>query len=119
MNMQTILLVDMEFGIMVSVLGYLIVLSALTFLFAIYSLIPRLLNAYTKYQLVRSGKKECADKNSLGITGDESAAIAAAISIILNEQHDLESGTITIKRVSKRYSPWSSKIYAMNNYKKN
>jgi hypothetical protein len=95
-----------------------IVLFALTFLFGIYSLIPKLLNAYTKAKLVRAGKKECADKNSLGITGNESAAIAAAVSLILNEHHDLESGQITIKRVSKRYSPWSSKIYAMNNYQR-
>ncbi len=108
----------MDFGIMVSVLGYIIVLLALSFLFAIYSIIPKLLDAYTKYQLVRSGKKECAQKDTLELTGNEAAAIAAAVSIILNEQHDLESGKITIKKISRRYSPWSSKIYAMNHYKR-
>ena len=116
--MQTILLVNMEFGIMVSVVGYVIVLAALSFLFAIYSLIPKLLNSYTKYQLRIAGKKECAKKDSLQLTGNESAAIAAAISIILNQQHDLESGKITIKKISRSYSPWSSKIYAMNEYGK-
>ena len=116
--MHTILIANMEFGIMVSIVGYVIVLSALTFLFAIYSLIPRLLDAYTRNKLRKAGRKECAQNDSLQLTGDESAAIAAAVSIILNEQHDLESGKITIKKVSKRYSPWNSKIYAMNNYVK-
>ncbi len=114
--MNTILLVDMEFGIMVSALGYLIVLSSLTFLFAIYSLLPKLLDAFTKYQLKRAGKKECAEKDSLELTGNEAAAIAAAVNLIINEAHDHESGTITIKKITKQYSPWNSKIYAMNNY---
>ena len=113
-----ILLSNMELGITVSIIGYLIVLFALSFLFAIYSIIPKLLDAYTRYQLVKQGKKQCAEKNTLGITGEESAAIAAAVHFILDERHDLESGTITIKKVSKRYTPWSSKIYSMNNYSK-
>ncbi|RUA28992.1 MAG: hypothetical protein DSY76_03870 [Bacteroidetes bacterium] len=115
--MKTILLSDMEFGIMVSVIGYLIVLSALAFLVGVYSLIPYLLNVYTKYKLKNQGKK-CADKDPLELTGNEVAAIATSLYYILNERHDLESGTITIKKISKRYSPWSSKIYSMNNYKR-
>lgn len=115
--MNMILLVDMEFGIMVSGIGYLIVLSALTFLFGVYSLVPVLLNAYTQHQLRQQGKN-CAESDTLDLSGDESAAIAAALHYILNEQHDLESGMITIKKISKRYSPWSSKIYSMNNYQR-
>ena len=115
---MNILLSYMELGITVSIIGYCIVLFALSFLFAIYSIIPKLLNAYTKYKLVKEGKKKCADSNTLELTGEESAAIAAAIHFILDERHDIESGTITIKKISKRYTPWSSKIYSMNNYSK-
>lgn len=116
--MNAILLSYMDFGIMVSLIGYLIVLSALTFLFGIYSVIPKLLNAYTQQQLKKQGKEQCAEEDTLDISGNEGAAIATAIYFILNEQHDEESGRITIKKVSKRYSPWSSKIYSMNNYRK-
>ncbi len=115
--MKIFLLSNMEYGIMVSIVGYLIVLSALTFLFAVYSFVPKLLNAYTRQQLKKEGKK-CAETNTLDLSGDESAAIATAIYYILSEHHDLESGTITIKKISKRYSPWNSKIYSMNNYRK-
>lgn len=114
---MTVLISYMEFGVMLSVVGYIIVLSALAFLFGVYMLIPKLLNAYTQHRLHRQGKK-CAEQDTLELSGLESAAIAAAVHHILSELHDLESGEITIKKVSKKYSPWSSKIYSMNNYKR-
>jgi Na+-transporting methylmalonyl-CoA/oxaloacetate decarboxylase gamma subunit len=49
------------------------------------------------------------------MSGEVNAAIATAIYMYYNEFHDEESGIITIKRVSKNYSPWSSKLYNMNN----
>lgn len=103
---------------MVSAVGYLIVLSALLFLFGIYSLVPKVLDAYTRQQLRRQGKAKIAEKPTLELRGEELAAISAALHHILGERHDEESGMITIKKVSKRYSPWSSKIYSMNNYRK-
>lgn len=99
----------------ITVIGYSVVLLALTFLFGVYMLIPLIIDAVNKYKLRRQGRHECAQKNSLDITGEESAAIAAALYYFLNEQHDIESGKITIKKISRRYTPWSSKIYSMNN----
>jgi len=43
------------------------------------------------------------------------AAIAMAIHLYYAEVHDEESHVITIKTVERRYSPWSSKIYGINN----
>lgn len=54
-----------------------------------------------------------ATKNKL--SGEVNAAIAMALYSYMNELHDVESGVITIKRVSKNYSPWSSKLYNMKN----
>jgi len=48
-------------------------------------------------------------------SGEVNAAIAMALYQYFNELHDVESGVITIKRVSRHYSPWSSKLYNMNN----
>lgn len=48
-------------------------------------------------------------------SGEVNAAIAMAIYSYLNELHDVESGVMTIKRVSRHYSPWSSKLYSMKN----
>jgi hypothetical protein len=49
------------------------------------------------------------------IPGDVTAAIAMAIILNSEEMHDEESRIITITRVSRIYSPWSSKLYSMRN----
>jgi len=50
-------------------------------------------------------------------SGDEevSAAIAMALHLYFAELHDYERTVLTIKKVVRPYSPWSSKIYAMRN----
>ena len=42
-------------------------------------------------------------------------AISMALHLFYEEVHDDESNVITIKRIERRYSPWSSKIYGINN----
>jgi Na+-transporting methylmalonyl-CoA/oxaloacetate decarboxylase gamma subunit len=49
------------------------------------------------------------------MTGEVNAAIAMALYLYFNEIHDKESGIVTIQRISKIYSPWSSKLYNMRN----
>jgi Na+-transporting methylmalonyl-CoA/oxaloacetate decarboxylase gamma subunit len=49
------------------------------------------------------------------MSGEVNAAIAMALYSYFDELHDVESGVITITRVSKTYSPWSSKLYNMKN----
>jgi hypothetical protein len=50
-----------------------------------------------------------------GLTGEEIAAISMALHLYMEEIHDEESGVLTIKQISRTYSPWSSKIYAVRN----
>jgi Na+-transporting methylmalonyl-CoA/oxaloacetate decarboxylase gamma subunit len=45
--------------------------------------------------------------------GEEAAAIALAIHLYKSQLHDMESFTITMQKVSRIYSPWSSKIYTL------
>lgn len=47
------------------------------------------------------------------VSDEEAAAIALAIHMYKVELHDMESLTITLKKVSRIYSPWSSKIYTI------
>lgn len=62
--------------------------------------------------------KKSVSGNHSPMEGKEKAAIAMAIYLHMNEMHDTESNIITIQRVSKAYSPWSSKIYNMRNLKR-
>ncbi len=57
-------------------------------------------------------------KNDSDLSGDEYAAIAAALYLYNNELHDEENAILTINKVAKSYSPWSSKLYNMNVYKR-
>jgi hypothetical protein len=50
---------------------------------------------------------------SAEIHEETAAAIALAIHMYKVDMHDQESFTITLKKVSKIYSPWSSKIYTL------
>lgn len=73
-----------------------------------------------KFQLKNLARKKGVDPKELEdsqalMTGETNAAIAMALYSYFDEIHDEESGVITIKRVSKIYSPWSSKLYNMKN----
>ena len=64
-----------------------------------------------------SGEKQIVSKTQDGPSKDVNAAIAMALYLHFNEMHDEESNVITIQRISKTYSPWSSKIYNMRNFR--
>jgi len=46
-------------------------------------------------------------------SGEINAAIAMALYLYSNELHDQENPVITMIKVSRTYSPWSSKIYGL------
>jgi hypothetical protein len=48
--------------------------------------------------------------------GDVKAAIALALYLYKNQLHDQETAVLTMNRVSRIYSPWSSKIYSMTRH---
>ena len=47
------------------------------------------------------------------LTGEELAAISMAIYKYSEDLHDLENTVLMINRITKMYSPWSSKIYGL------
>ena len=49
-------------------------------------------------------------------SGEVYAAITAAIHLYSAELHDEENTVLTISKVSRTYSPWSSKLHGMNTY---
>lgn len=101
-------------SVTIAVVGYVIVFGALVLLFGIFNSLPKLINLNLKRRFKQAGK----DKNEeiMHIEGNTTAAISMALYLHLNELHDQESDVITIKRVSKQYTPWSSKIYSTNTF---
>lgn len=104
-------------GWTVTIVGFSIVAFSLTALLIVFSLVPKLLNMKLRNKLIKKGEVAATDENVEipEMEGNVNAAIATALHLYFSELHDDESNIITIKKVQKSYSPWSSKIYTVTN----
>lgn len=93
-----------------ALVGYIIVFLALSLLYFIFNNLPKVLDFFKRRHLKKKGvDEEIID--DLTITGEVSAAISTSLFLFFNEMHDEEKAVLTIKKISKQYSPWNSKIY--------
>ena len=53
------------------------------------------------------------EKKEIVISDEVIAAIGLALSMHLQDTHDYEKAVITIQKVIRPYSPWSSKIHGL------
>jgi Na+-transporting methylmalonyl-CoA/oxaloacetate decarboxylase gamma subunit len=95
-----------------SVIGIVVVFIALIILVLLFDFIQYLVLNSSKKKMVKAGKKV---EEMVDVSANEIAAISMALHLFINEMHDEESNVITIKRIERRYSPWNSKIYGLNN----
>lgn len=120
------------YGLIMAVMGMSIVFTALLLTYIIFSNTPALFRPAFRQKFIdgfwrlfkkqEAGMKEPAvmPDSSYELSGEVNAAIAAAIHLYRSELHDFEDTVLTIKKVSRTYSPWSSKIYGVqNNLNKN
>ena len=104
------------YGIGMAIIAMSVVFAVLATTYLIFKNISRVYDFVTnrtgkvkaKLQQKQTDKKKVED-----VPTEVSAAIAMALHLYYNQQHDLESLKLTIQKVSKIYSPWSSKIYSM------
>lgn len=103
-------------GIAMAVTAMSVVFSALFILFICFKLIG---NAYksksakTAKAVVTANNKPMPEKPGQA-SGEVISAIAIALQMYQDDMHDIESSVMTINKVARSYSPWSSKIYSMN-----
>ncbi len=101
-----------------------VVFMALLLLFTVFKTTGKLMVRYTKNK-ERKAKEAIAKANNKtvdhtpaykdGVPGAVIAAISLALKQYEEDIHDLESTVITINKVARTYSPWSSKIYGTHN----
>ena len=102
------------YGIGMTMIAMFVVFSALAILYIIYKNIGRFFvhkaSATKKDQIPAiTGKQPTLEETS----GEVNAAIGLALYLYQNEMHDYENTVLTINKVSRNYSPWSSKIYTL------
>lgn len=101
------------FGIGMTIIAMSVVFMALAILYIIYKNIGRFfVRRVTKSQKLASGEELNANEEE-EMSGEVSAAIAMALHLYQSELHDYENTVLTIQKVSRTYSPWSSKIYTL------
>ena len=99
----------------ITIVGYIVVFVALAVLVFVFVRIKRIQDFFVLKQWRR--KKPDLDEKDLvkETSGDENAAICTALYLYFSEMNDEEKYVMTIKKVSRNYSPWSSKIYNTQN----
>jgi glutaconyl-CoA/methylmalonyl-CoA decarboxylase subunit delta len=104
------------YGVGMAAMAMLVVISVLAFAAITFQNIENLINFFTKFF---SKKPQVVDletkKEKVSTSGDEIAAIAMALHLYKSELHDTESLKLTMNKISRVYSPWSSKIYGIMN----
>lgn len=106
-------------ALIISILGYAIVFLALVGLSVFMIYFTKLLKINLKKKLAASGNSDNHDESDLDIPGEVNAAIALALHKHFAEIHDFENTVITIRKVQRPYSPWSSKIYGLRHSPRN
>jgi hypothetical protein len=99
-------------SIFISVVGYIVVFSALLFLFLIFANIQKVLLSKQRKKLKQQGHR-AADSPEINLSGEVVAAISMAMHLYFEDVHDVENAILTIKKVQRPYSPWSSKLYGL------
>ena len=107
-------------GAVMAITAMSVVFSALVLLYLIFKNVGR---GMTRMMRAKEQKVVAAMPEEVRSTidpsgqllGEEIAAIAIALRRYEEDLHDIESHVLTINRVARAYSPWSSKIYGLNN----
>jgi len=103
------------YGIGMTMIAMFVVFSALAILFVIYKNMGRFFirQGAASKKSVTGELKSSAVHSQEEMSGEVNAAIAMTIHLYLSEMHDYENTVLTIQKVSRNYSPWSSKIYTL------
>lgn len=112
-NLGFLIVLDpMEEGVVVLLVGLIVVFTSLIALFLIFQYgLPGVLQLLHRFKMGKTQTYKATKETGEISSGEEMAAVAAAIYIFLAQNHDEENAILTINKARKDYSPWSSKIY--------
>ena len=99
-------------GVIINAVLTVIIIAVLIFLYRLFNRISSRMSPDIMKRMKKRGRLFGKESDRQAVPADHSAAIALAL-YLNNELHDEESNILTIERVSRIYSPWSSKYYNM------
>lgn len=111
---------DDPYGIGLAVISISVVFAALILIYLMLKIFGHISTRKTQKAVQEQipTVAPAAKEEVQGATGEEIAAIAMALHLFFNSQHDEESEIITIESQSKHYSPWAQKNLVMKRVQK-
>ena len=101
-------------GIGMSISAMSVVFCGLILLFIAFKIVGKVSVNLSKRNAMKSkGIDKHEAKELSQAPGEVYAAISMALHEMQDEVHDVEETVLTITRVKRSYSPWSSKIYTL------
>lgn len=104
-------------GIGMSISAMSVVFSGLILLYISFKVVGNVSVSFSKRNAMKvkgiTDKQEAKEKKLGEAPGEVFAAIAMAMHEMQSDVHDVEDTVLTITRVKRSYSPWSSKIYTL------
>lgn len=104
---------------MLTIVGMGVVFFALAALYLSFTLASHLIKKSVAKKHAKSATEKSGNQPKEEMSAEVNAAIAMALYSFFNANHDEENAILTINRVSRMYTPWSSKIYNLRHHPRN
>jgi Na+-transporting methylmalonyl-CoA/oxaloacetate decarboxylase gamma subunit len=101
-----------SWGIGMTITAMAVVFLGLILLYVVFKFVGNTAVSMSMKRARKAGVEHVFPKGEME-EGAIFAAIATALYETTEDVHDVESTVITIQKVTRRYSPWSSKIYGL------
>ncbi|GJQ31311.1 MAG: hypothetical protein HBSAPP04_01500 [Ignavibacteriaceae bacterium] len=100
-------------------IGMGVVFFALAALYLTFTAASKLIRHSVATKHSKTNPEKASAVKAEEMSAEVNAAIAMALYEYFNANHDQENAILTINRVSRMYSPWSSKIYNLRHHPRN
>jgi len=103
-------------GVGMTFIGMAVVFLSLILLYLLFMNISKFIAKKSKPKEEKVQAVETKKHTSIKTEEEIYTAIAVALHLYRSELHDQENTVLTINRVARTYSPWSSKIYGLRQF---
>lgn len=101
-------------GIGMTITAMAVVFLGLFLLYVVFKQVGKIAIRVSKRNAIKAaGETDTPVSDTSEASGEVFAAIATAIYEFTEDVHDIENTVLTIRKVKRHYSPWSSKIYGL------
>ena len=101
------------YGVGMAIVAMLVVFTALLVLFLIFKWIGQIMTRSSRKATQQSPAVAVVGNDEAHMNAETVAAITLALKLYVSEQEENQAMVLTINRVAKTYSPWSSKIHGL------